>query len=123
MMERVRDRYEKMEGYCSTCQSPQRAVVPVEEEDPYTITIMELKQHRKAVHQLTKPSRNLSVFKGLEISSYDFKDLFHTSDNIDILGLCSCGMLCSVGWKLAIDILGQDGTHMLSLKVVYQLPT
>jgi hypothetical protein len=33
MMERVGDRWEKMEGYCSTGQSPQRAVVPVEEEE------------------------------------------------------------------------------------------
>jgi hypothetical protein len=33
MMERVGDRLEKMEGYCSTGQSPQRAVVPVEEEE------------------------------------------------------------------------------------------
>jgi hypothetical protein len=32
MMERVGDREEKMEGYCSTGQSPQWAVVPVEEE-------------------------------------------------------------------------------------------
>jgi hypothetical protein len=33
MMERVGDREEKMEGSCSTGQSPQWAVVPVEEED------------------------------------------------------------------------------------------
>jgi hypothetical protein len=33
MMERVGDRWEKMEGYCSTGQSPQRAVVPMEEEE------------------------------------------------------------------------------------------
>jgi hypothetical protein len=33
MMERVGDRWEKMEGSCSTAQSPQRAVVPVEEEE------------------------------------------------------------------------------------------
>jgi hypothetical protein len=33
MMERVGDREEKMEGFCSTGQSPQRAVVPVEEEE------------------------------------------------------------------------------------------
>jgi hypothetical protein len=32
MMERVGDRQEKMEGSCSSGQSPQRAVVPVEEE-------------------------------------------------------------------------------------------
>jgi hypothetical protein len=31
MMERVGDRWEKMEGSCSTGQSPQRAVVPMEE--------------------------------------------------------------------------------------------
>jgi hypothetical protein len=29
-MERVGDRWEKMEGYCSTGQSPQWAVVPME---------------------------------------------------------------------------------------------
>jgi hypothetical protein len=33
MMERVGDRLETMEGFCSTGQSPQRAVVPVEEEE------------------------------------------------------------------------------------------
>jgi hypothetical protein len=33
MMERVGHRWEKMEGYCSTGQSPQWAVVPVEEEE------------------------------------------------------------------------------------------
>jgi hypothetical protein len=32
MMERVGDRWEKMEGSCLTGQSPQWAVVPVEEE-------------------------------------------------------------------------------------------
>jgi hypothetical protein len=32
-MERVGDRKEKMEGHCSTGQSPQWAVVPVEEEE------------------------------------------------------------------------------------------
>jgi hypothetical protein len=32
MMKRVGDREEKMEGSCSTGQSPQWAVVPVEEE-------------------------------------------------------------------------------------------
>jgi hypothetical protein len=31
-MERVGDRYEKMEGYCSTVQSPQWAVVPMEKK-------------------------------------------------------------------------------------------
>jgi hypothetical protein len=33
MMERAGDRWEKMEGSCSTGQSPQWAVVPVEEEE------------------------------------------------------------------------------------------
>jgi hypothetical protein len=33
MMERVGDRWEKMEGSRSTGQSPQRAVVPMEEEE------------------------------------------------------------------------------------------
>jgi hypothetical protein len=32
-MERDGDRQEKMAGYCSTCQSPQRAVVLMEEEE------------------------------------------------------------------------------------------
>ena len=32
-MERVGGRYEKMEGNCSTGQSPQWAVVPMEEEE------------------------------------------------------------------------------------------
>jgi hypothetical protein len=33
MMDRVGDRWKKMQGYCSTGQSPQWAVVPVEEEE------------------------------------------------------------------------------------------
>jgi hypothetical protein len=33
MMERVGDRWEKIEGSCSTGQSPQWAVVPMEEEE------------------------------------------------------------------------------------------
>jgi hypothetical protein len=33
MVERVGDRWEKMEGYCLTGQSPQRAVVLMEEEE------------------------------------------------------------------------------------------
>jgi hypothetical protein len=33
MMERVGDRWEKIEGYCSTGQSPPWAVVPMEEEE------------------------------------------------------------------------------------------
>jgi len=32
-MERVGDRQGKMEGYCSTGQSPQRAVAPTEKEE------------------------------------------------------------------------------------------
>jgi hypothetical protein len=35
MMERVGDRWEKNGGSCSTGQSPQWAVVPVEEEEVY----------------------------------------------------------------------------------------
>jgi hypothetical protein len=35
MMERVGDRWGKMEGSCSTGQSPQWAVVPVEGEEEY----------------------------------------------------------------------------------------
>jgi hypothetical protein len=33
MMERVGDRWEKMEGSCSKGRSPQWAVVPVEEQE------------------------------------------------------------------------------------------
>jgi hypothetical protein len=35
-MERVGDRQEKMEGYCSTGQSPQWAVVPMEKKKNIT---------------------------------------------------------------------------------------
>jgi hypothetical protein len=35
MMESVGDRWEKMEGSCSTGQTPQWTVVPVEEEGIY----------------------------------------------------------------------------------------
>ena len=36
-MERVGDRQGKMEGYCLTGQSPQWAVVPMEEEEGVTM--------------------------------------------------------------------------------------
>jgi hypothetical protein len=45
MMERVGDRWEKMEGYCSTGQSPQRAVVPVEGEE---VIVISIKAHVKS---------------------------------------------------------------------------
>jgi hypothetical protein len=38
-MERVGDRQGKMERYCSTSQSPQRAVAPTEEEVTLTVNI------------------------------------------------------------------------------------
>jgi hypothetical protein len=38
MMERVGDRWEKMEGSCSTGQSPQWAVVPVEGDEEEVLT-------------------------------------------------------------------------------------
>ena len=51
-MERVGGREEKMEGHCSTGESPQRAVVPMEEEDHHQtiftklrIRWMQCKQH------------------------------------------------------------------------------
>jgi hypothetical protein len=34
-MERFGDRWDKMEGHCSTGQSPQRTVAPLEEEEEY----------------------------------------------------------------------------------------
>jgi len=37
-MERVGDRQRKMERYCSTGQSPQRAVVPKEEDEEWILT-------------------------------------------------------------------------------------
>jgi hypothetical protein len=37
MIERVGDRWGKMEGSCSTGQSPQWAVVPVEEEEEESV--------------------------------------------------------------------------------------
>jgi hypothetical protein len=36
-----------MEGYFSTCQSPQRAVVPVEEEEEEEEECIKIKQHFK----------------------------------------------------------------------------
>ena len=42
-MERVGGRYEKMEGHCSTGQSPQWAVVPMEEEDNQTAPLEQIK--------------------------------------------------------------------------------
>ena len=40
-MERVGGRSEKMEGHCSTGQSPQWAVVPMEEEDRSSMRVAE----------------------------------------------------------------------------------
>jgi len=42
-MERVGGRYEKMEGHCSTGQSPQWAVVSMEEEDNQTAPLEQIK--------------------------------------------------------------------------------
>jgi hypothetical protein len=39
MMERAGDKWEKMEGSCSTGQSPQWAVVPVEEKEEFILGI------------------------------------------------------------------------------------
>jgi hypothetical protein len=41
MMERVGDRWEKMEGSCSTIQSPQQAAVPVEGEEDIDSTFVD----------------------------------------------------------------------------------
>jgi hypothetical protein len=51
MVERVGDR-KKMEGYCSTGQSPQRAVVPVEEEEEESTFSRDVPRvvHVKCVH-------------------------------------------------------------------------
>jgi hypothetical protein len=43
MMERVGDRWEKMEGSCSTGQSPQQAVLPVEEEEEEEVIVQIMK--------------------------------------------------------------------------------
>jgi hypothetical protein len=40
MMERVGDRWEKMEGSCSTGQGPQWAAVPVEEEEEEEVVVV-----------------------------------------------------------------------------------
>jgi hypothetical protein len=50
MMERVGDRWEKMEGSCSTGQSPQRAVVQVEEEEDKNLFSFFLLELRTAKH-------------------------------------------------------------------------
>ena len=39
-MEKVGARQEKMEGHCSTDQSPQWAVVPMEEEDVFVVVLI-----------------------------------------------------------------------------------
>ena len=39
-MERVGGRWEKMEGHCSTGQSPQCVVVPVEEEEEEEVNFL-----------------------------------------------------------------------------------
>jgi hypothetical protein len=48
MMERVGDRWEKMEGYCSTGQSPQRAVVSVEEEEEVSLSMRKVNLNHHA---------------------------------------------------------------------------
>ena len=52
-MERVGGRYEKMEGHCSTGQSPQWAVVPME-EDSYFITVtLHVQKQELPIHNHT----------------------------------------------------------------------
>jgi hypothetical protein len=59
MMERVGDRWEKMEESCSTGQSPQWAVVPVEEEEEEEVD--------KIIKRIYKKCRD--IFFILHISS------------------------------------------------------
>jgi hypothetical protein len=55
VMERVGDRWGKMEGYCSTGQSPQRAVVPMEEEEEELLLSLNSRtQYFKSLHALDK---------------------------------------------------------------------
>jgi predicted S18 family serine protease len=49
MMERVGDREEKMEGSCSTGQSPQRAVVTMEEEEEEEVEEEEEEEEEEGV--------------------------------------------------------------------------
>jgi hypothetical protein len=56
MMERVGDREEKMEGSCSTGQSPQWAVVPVEEEEEEEKEEEEKEEEEDSVLHLRKPA-------------------------------------------------------------------
>jgi hypothetical protein len=44
MMERVGERWEKMEGYFSTGQSPQQAAVPVKKEEENDFPIDDVKK-------------------------------------------------------------------------------
>jgi hypothetical protein len=59
MMERVGERWEKMEGSCSTGQSPQWAVVPVEEEkEVYPFLSIVLPPSPTITLDLSKPTQN-----------------------------------------------------------------
>ena len=54
-MERFGGRKEKMEEHCSTGQSPQWAVVPMEEEEVHT----NIKRHQKNLNIPKKNRRNV----------------------------------------------------------------
>ena len=77
-MERVGDRYHKMEGYCSTGQSPQRAVAPMEEEVLLwaVVTYAPLELHcvaiELALRVLEKKGRDL-IEEALYLTQRSFK--------------------------------------------------
>ena len=88
-MERVGGRYEKMEGHCSTGQSPQWAVVPMEEG------------RRKCNHSNHRYVCSMSLvglFKDTESTSYDtdLKDTMMTGTRIR--NGVKKKMPCSVLW-------------------------
>jgi hypothetical protein len=82
MMERTGDRWEKMEGSCSTGQSPRWAVVPVEEEE------LEYTPRRHTDHTPNVAQVPLSNF----LYSYTFHDGIHVGrDNASTLTNVSSG--------------------------------
>jgi hypothetical protein len=71
-MERVGDRWKKMETYCSTGHSPQRAVAPTEEEEDYMSSlVLQIQTHENYVKQhFQQTSLTTTVFHPYLCYSY-----------------------------------------------------
>jgi hypothetical protein len=106
MMERVGDRWEKMEGSCSTGQSPPWAVVPVEEEEEEPFIYNKNIQQNLCHHMVYfKPQTNFhsDVFRHPLLPSSGISVEFWKLTELPEDGKIRCRNLSQ--WKLVRDLM------------------